>query len=96
MRQKSKSKPLSLNEIERLAEAWSSDRVLAQRMRNTLEQFGPGGSDLLTDFFWWIKNEHKALVSAHQWMDCEGTARVEYAVKFNSEEDELAFTLRFR
>lgn len=95
MARKLKRKQLSYKELERLAEAWSRDPDIARKMCIFLKQFGPSGSDSVNDFFKWVKREHGVSVECATWTDPDATLHMDYQAKFASEEDELAFTLRF-
>lgn len=97
MMRKLKGKKLSLSELNRLAEAWSKDPEIARKTCSFLQQFGPSGSDLVHDFFKWVKKEHRASVKCHQTETPDGEAcRIDYYASFTNEEDELEFTLKFR
>lgn len=98
MKHKTKYRTMQLSyaEIERLAEAWSRDADIAKKIRTFLEMFGPSGNDLVVDFFNWAKKEHGATVKCSVIVDDTNSTHMEYEARFKREEDELAFTLRFR
>lgn len=92
-----KEQELSMNEIERLAEAWSLDKATAKRIRIFLQEFGPSDSDLIFDFFKWVKTEHGGLVTYHMPGDPREIEQyANYTINFVNDMDKVAYILRFK
>jgi hypothetical protein len=90
-------KPLSSAEIERLAEDWSRDETMSRRLCVFLEQFGPSGSEIVEDFFKWVRIKHNGIVTYHQMTNpTQDEHTSSYTIEFPEEIDEVAYTLRFR